>query len=63
MAEKRSDERFVTKEEYWDYKNSTSPLVLFPPSLYSKLPWIVKKIFFFEYDMYWTVKQRNSNEN
>lgn len=54
-AEMRNDMRFHDNDAYLAYKNQTSPLILFPPQVYKKLPKSVKKIFFFELGFYSSV--------
>ena len=44
--------RYVGNERYWEYHNSTSILVPFPPSLYRKLPRSVKSFVFLDLDRY-----------
>lgn len=52
MAEDRYDARFGLQPLYLDYKQSTSPLVCLPPSLYRRLPIAVKRSLLFEFPMY-----------
>lgn len=54
LAEQRYDKKFAKSQEYWDYKEETSVLVPMPPSVFGKLPHVVKKVFFCEYDFYTT---------
>ncbi len=42
----------VVKAKYLKYRGTTSPLIPMPPQLYGALPHIIKRIFFFEFDMY-----------
>ncbi len=42
----------VVKAAYLKYRATTSPLIPMPPQLYGALPHIIKRIFFFEWDMY-----------
>jgi steroid 5-alpha reductase family enzyme len=42
----------VVKAKYLAYRETTSPLIPMPPQLYGALPHIIKRIFFFEFDMY-----------
>lgn len=55
-AEGKNLARFFKTEEsadaYREYFDKTSPIILFPPALYSRMPPFIKKAFFFEYDMY-----------
>lgn len=51
LAEQRYDEKFGTQSDYLLYKQSTSPVIPFPPSLYVQLPHVVKKWLFLELDM------------
>lgn len=44
----------VIKERYLAYRERTSPLIPMPTSMYVCLPLVVKRIFFFEYEMYET---------
>lgn len=41
-----------TRETYFDYIHSTSPVILFPPPIYRMVPSIVKLFFFFEFPFY-----------
>ncbi|KAI9919298.1 hypothetical protein PsorP6_017256 [Peronosclerospora sorghi] len=52
MAEDRYDERFGLDPDYLEYKRSTSPLILLPPSMYRSLPRAVKRWCFFEFERY-----------
>uniref|UniRef100_K3WXP9 Uncharacterized protein n=1 Tax=Globisporangium ultimum (strain ATCC 200006 / CBS 805.95 / DAOM BR144) TaxID=431595 RepID=K3WXP9_GLOUD len=52
MAEERYDARFGLQPFYLDYKKSTSPLICLPPALYRRIPRAVKRMLFFEFDMY-----------
>lgn len=52
LAEDRYDERFGLQPFYVDYKNSTSPLVCFPPAIYRHLPLGIKRVLFLELPMY-----------
>jgi steroid 5-alpha reductase family enzyme len=42
----------VVKAKYLKYRETTSPLIPLPPQLYGALPHIIKRLFFFEFDMY-----------
>lgn len=52
MLEDSSDERYGADPEYRQWKDSTSPLFLMPPSIYSRLPRWVKTVFFLEIPLY-----------
>jgi len=52
MAEMRADKKCSKLAQYVDYKRNTSPLFLFPPQIYKRLPQKVKLIFFFEFPLY-----------
>jgi len=47
--EKSADERYGASQTYQTYKSNTSCLIPVPPSLFCKVPTLVKKIFFFEW--------------
>lgn len=51
-AEDRYDSRFGLDPSYLEYKQCTSPLILMPPSIYGKLPDVIKTVFFLEFPMY-----------
>lgn len=53
-SQKRFLKDAIIKERYIKYRNSTSILIPFPTTIYSKLPLIIKRIFFFEFKMYET---------
>ena len=59
LAESRADKRYKDSAEYKAYKLRTSPLIPFPPVLYSRLPLLVRRIFFLELPLY--SKQFNAN--
>ena len=40
------------KAKYLKYRETTSPLIPMPPQLYGALPHLIKRAFFFEFDMY-----------
>ncbi|CAI5724160.1 unnamed protein product [Hyaloperonospora brassicae] len=52
LAEDRYDERFGLDPSYLEYKYSTSPLIMLPPSIYGPLPQPIKRWCFLELDMY-----------
>lgn len=52
LAEMRAHKKYAKLAQYVDYKRSTSPLFLFPPQIYKRLPEKVKLIFFFEFPLY-----------
>ena len=52
ISEMRADKKCAKLNQYIDYKRNTSPLILFPPQIYKRLPQIVKLIFFFEFPIY-----------
>ncbi len=52
MAEMRADKKCSKLAQYVDYKRNTSPLFLFPPQIYKRLPQKVKQILFFEFPLY-----------
>lgn len=41
-----------SRDEYLRYRATTSPLIPMPPGVYDCLPEIIKKVFFFEFDLY-----------
>jgi hypothetical protein len=49
-------------EAFRTYKNETSPLIPLPPSLYSNLPRMIKRIFFFEWRLYNMQKSASAQE-
>jgi len=58
----------VIKERFLEYRRSTSPLIPLPPALYACLPLTVKRVFFFEFEMYetdwnWNDNPASGNEN
>lgn len=59
-SEKRDDARFGHLPEYYDYKKRTSPLWLFPPSLYNRMPMLLRKVPFVDLADY-TKLRRNSD--
>jgi steroid 5-alpha reductase family enzyme len=52
LLEDSSDKRYGALLEYREYKQSVSNLIPFPPSLFRRLPLLVKQVFFFEWPMY-----------
>merc|ERR1712079_901392 len=52
LLEQKSDARHGSKEEYREYKKSTSPLVPLPPSLYRALPGCLKVCLLCERPIY-----------
>ena len=52
LLEEKSDKRHGGKEDYLEYKNSTSPLLLLPPALYRALPSPLQCFFFCEFPIY-----------
>jgi len=52
LLEEKSDSRHGDKEEYQEYKRSTSPLLLLPPSLYRALPHFIQCCCLFEFPLY-----------
>ena len=44
----------VVKAKYLQYRATTSPLIPMPPQLYGALPHIIKRVLFFEFDMFAT---------
>lgn len=56
--EDSADKRYGSQPAYREFKASVSPLIPLPPSFYKSLPHGVKKLFFFEFDMYSRVSLR-----
>ncbi|XP_065670417.1 uncharacterized protein LOC100206053 [Hydra vulgaris] len=52
LLEKTADEKFHLNTDYVSYKLQTSPLILCPPFLYSRMNRILKLIFCFEFPFY-----------
>lgn len=52
LLEKSADSKHGHKEEYLTYKRRTSVLILFPPSIYEKLPESVKKTVLLDFKVY-----------
>jgi steroid 5-alpha reductase family enzyme len=52
LLEKSADERYGGNQEYVDYKNRTSVLLLVPPAFFSRLPLQIKARLFCEWGMY-----------
>lgn len=52
ILEKGADDRFRGNTSYHIYKESTSPFIPFPPSIYKKLPGIIKFFMFCEFPLY-----------
>lgn len=52
LLEEKSDKRHGGKEEYLEYKSSTSPLLLLPPTLYRALPSPLQCFLFCEFPIY-----------
>eukprot|EP00188_Purpureofilum_apyrenoidigerum_P003928 Plantae.Rhodophyta-Purpureofilum_apyrenoidigerum.ctg4260.p1 GENE.Plantae.Rhodophyta-Purpureofilum_apyrenoidigerum.ctg4260~~Plantae.Rhodophyta-Purpureofilum_apyrenoidigerum.ctg4260.p1 ORF type:complete len:314 (+),score=61.13 Plantae.Rhodophyta-Purpureofilum_apyrenoidigerum.ctg4260:45-944(+) len=63
IAEDRYNSKFGSDTDYLKYKYETSNLIPMLPSIYKKIPSIVKKVFFFEYPMYFKgIKEQESGE-
>lgn len=52
LLEKSADGKHGHKEEYVAYKKRTSVLILFPPSLYEKVPEAIKKTVLLDFKIY-----------
>lgn len=60
LSEKGNQKRYLsaenkdveTRENYLLYRHRTSPLIMMPPAIYSRLPLIVKRVLFFELPLY-----------
>ncbi|CAH0521796.1 unnamed protein product [Peronospora belbahrii] len=52
LAEDRYDERFGLDPDYLEYKHSTSPLIMLPPSIYRSFPNPIKRWCLFELKRY-----------
>lgn len=52
LLEYSADKKFGGITEYRDYKRITSPLLLFPPAVYARLPTLFKQFFLFEFPIY-----------
>lgn len=71
--QKRFMQTAEAKAAYLAYRERTSPLIPLPPSVYVRLPLVIKRVFFFEWKIYETdwsyvgddlqkgLKQKNSN--
>jgi len=60
LLEQKSDARHGQKEEYIDYKKSTSPLIPLPTSLYSVLPMFLKCFCLCEFPLYNKIENKDS---
>jgi len=52
LLEQKADERFGWNPLYGEFKRRTPPLLVFPPFLYRKLPFILKMAFCCEFPLY-----------
>ncbi|XP_024545862.1 uncharacterized protein LOC9660991 [Selaginella moellendorffii] len=52
LLEASADKKYGSNPAYRMYKETTSPLIPFPPTKYAQLPPWVKKTFFFEFPIY-----------
>ena len=52
LLEESSNKRYGALPEYREYKASVSNLIPFPPSIFRRLPPLVKTLLFFEWPMY-----------
>jgi len=52
LAEERYNRKYGNSSDYLEYRNSTSPLIPFPASIYGVLPLWFKRLFCFEFSMY-----------
>lgn len=52
ILELSADRKYGSRDDYITYKKSTSLLIPFPPSWYSRLPAAVKKSVFLDFDMF-----------
>ncbi|KAL8474708.1 hypothetical protein ACS0TY_031233 [Phlomoides rotata] len=52
LLEESADKKYANVPAYWNYKRTTSPLILLPPALYGKLPSWFKTTFLFEFPLY-----------
>eukprot|EP01100_Stratorugosa_tubuloviscum_P014390 TRINITY_DN7681_c0_g2_i1.p1 TRINITY_DN7681_c0_g2~~TRINITY_DN7681_c0_g2_i1.p1 ORF type:complete len:291 (+),score=72.09 TRINITY_DN7681_c0_g2_i1:49-921(+) len=57
LLEKSANFKFGTLKEFKNYKQSTSILIPFPPSLYVQFPTFVKKFIFLDFDRYNQIKK------
>ncbi|GAB6020446.1 hypothetical protein CHUAL_003139 [Chamberlinius hualienensis] len=62
VLEKGSNERYKDNENYWRYKQITSPLFLISPNVYENMPNAMKRIFCLEFPFYNTLEQAKSKE-
>merc|ERR1711963_433140 len=60
LLEQKSDARHGQKEEYINYKKSTSPLIPLPTSLYSVLPMFLKCFCLCEFTLYNKIENKDS---
>jgi len=63
LLEEKSDSRHGDKEEYLEYKSSTSPLLLLPPSLYRALPSPIQCFCLCEFPIYNKKTNRDPERN
>lgn len=52
ILEKSADRKYGDREDYLEYKRRTSVLIPVPPSIYRRIPQVVKKTVLLEFDMY-----------
>lgn len=54
LGEKSNDKKYGANpgSDYWEYKRRTSILIPMPPSIFSKLPSLIKFLLFFEWPLY-----------
>lgn len=60
LLEKSADEKYGGIEDYRIYKNSTSPLILLPRSLWIKFNSCLKSLCC-EFSLYWSTEKFNRN--
>lgn len=63
LLEKSADEKHGHKEEYMAYKKRTSVLILFPPSMYEKIPGTIKKTMLLDFKLYNPGPQSEDDKN
>ena len=63
LLEEKSDSRHGDKEEYLEYKSSTSPLLLLPPALYRALPSPIQCFCLCEFPIYNKKTNRDPERN
>ncbi|XP_077983012.1 uncharacterized protein LOC144437856 [Glandiceps talaboti] len=63
LLEKNADTRYGSLQSYKTYKGRTSPLMLFPASLYATFPWWMKCICCCEFPFYTSIKHTDEMDS